>query len=195
MKCSEQGYLTVEATIVFPTVFLSIMAVLWMSMTHCQNVMAASAAMRAASRAASCWEYAGGSNPSVFRKVDTAKNLITPASFTDHDPYRYLFDTGSGTRLANAGAYAARLSGEIPEIAGERDGAPRVVKTGGMLQKYIEVSVKKEYINPLEKIFESNGLDVDNNREVTARSPLNNPGEFVRNASIIYDLFKGDLIN
>ncbi|MDO4324703.1 MAG: pilus assembly protein [bacterium] len=197
MKNSQQGMFTVEASIIFPVIFITILSILWMGMAHTQNIMAASAAMRAANRAASYWEYTGGSNPTVFQTVDSAENLVNANSFSNHDPYRYLFEgLETGQRVANTETYVKKLTGDMPKLVEEEKSLPRVEKTGGLLKKYVQVTVEKEYINPLAGIMKNMGFqDVDMNQEVVVRVPLNNPGEFVRNVSIIYDLYKGILLD
>ena len=186
---NNRGSLTVEAAIVFPTVFIAIIAILWLSITYTQNIMGYAAAMRAAHRAASNWQIAA--DPRVFNPEVSGKDLITRESFIDHDPYRDLFDGINGTnarRLENSQNYADKLFGYIPKMAQEAEHSPSVNKTGLIFNKVVEVSAAKEYINPASELFHSYGYETDMDTKIVVRSPIHTPGEFVRNASLIYDL-------
>lgn len=190
---NNKGMFTVELTLIFPTILFSIMGVLWMSMVHYQNVVAGTVAMRTASRTAAYWNYAGGVNAAGSAGVSTAASLITPASFTSHDPYRYLFEGAEdGTRKSQAVEYAKTLMGSQSSLLGDKENAfePEVEKTGSILKKYVTVSVEKHYVNPIKAYMESCGWITKEDYKVSAKAPLNNPGEFVRTTSIIYDLFQ-----
>lgn len=189
LKSTQRGTVTLEAAIVFPAVFITIIAILWLSIVYTQNMMGYAAAMRAAHRAASNWQIAADSR--VFDPGVSGKDLISKESFAEHDPYRDLFDGVNGTnakRLENAQNYADKLFGYIPNMVEESEHSPSVKKTGMIFKKVVEVTAEKEYINPASGLFHSYGYETDMNTTIVVRSPINTPGEFVRNASLIYDL-------
>ncbi len=193
MENTKKGMFTVELALIFPVILFSIMGVLWMSMVHYQNVLAGTVAMRTCSRAAAYWNYAGGVSAGSSAGVSSAAALITPASFTGHDPYRYLFEgAGDGVRKSQAAAYAKTLMGSQANLIGDNENGfePEVEKTGSILKKYITVSVEKHYVNPIRAYMESCGWITNDDYKISAKAPLNNPGEFVRTTSIIYDLFQ-----
>lgn len=193
MKHNNKGMFTVELTLIFPVILFSIMGVLWMSMVHYQNIVAGTVAMRTASRTAAYWNYAGEISAKSSSGASAAETLITPSSFTSHDPYRYLFEgLGDGNRTQAAVDYARTLMGNQQNLlkSNENGFEPKVEKTGSILKKYITVSVEKNYVNPLKAYMESCGWFAGDHYTVRAKAPLNNPGEFVRTTSIIYDLFQ-----
>lgn len=176
-------------TILFPAIFFVILGILNLCIIHYQNVSISAEAMRAASRTASYWEYADGSNPLIYQDVP-AVQMIEPKSFLTHDPYRYLFDGKAGQKESNSGAYAGELIDSLPILLGGHESRqiPRVYKSGGIMQKYICVEAKRQDIVPMGDMFAKFGVRIPTDHTVTAKARLNNPGEFVRNTSFIYDI-------
>ena len=194
----EKGMLTVEAAILLPVIFAVIFGIYYLSIMLFQSTAATTALMRTAARGAVYWEGLGGASPWSFQ-LDSGNTYYSQnprlvlRSFTDHDPYRYFFDGKQTARIANIQALANSLHSFDPDLlALERAGTPIARKTGNILQKYVEVTVDKSYLNPISNLFARLGIAVDSRIQMTARAPLTNPGEFVRNASFIYDIVKGD---
>lgn len=187
----NRGSFTVEMTILFPAIFFVILGILNMCIIHYQNIAASSAAMRAAARTASYWEYADGRHPAIFQDISGAQ-MINNDSFTEHDPYRYIFDTKSGTKQANASAYASKLIGDLPKLVAEHEdiSTPVVTKSGNLFEKYVTVTVERKDTVPLSSLFKKFGITIRTENTITAKARLNNPGEFVRNMSFVFDTAK-----
>lgn len=199
MLCVKQKYwkgsMTVELAILFPVIFLIILGILSICLTQYQNMVTASAAMQAATRGATYWDKLGGAGAWDFQLSDaeTDGGKLVSMDFTDHDPYRYLLDTKKGNRLTNTQAYANWLLGQNVNVTlgEETTSQPKADKTGGFLQKYVTVTVTKQYTNPLGSMLERLGIYSAENRVITASAPLNTPSEFIRNMSFLYDQIHG----
>ena len=189
-----RGSMTVELVIIFPVIFLVILGGLSICITQYQNMVTASAAMQAAARGAAYWDKISDSGAWDFQvSGGTDGGKLVGMDFTDHDPYRYLLDTKKGSRIKNTEAYAKWLIGQNPDIGfGEEETSePKADKTGGFLQKYVTVTVTKQYTNPLGPMLERLGINIGGDRTITASAPLNTPTDFIRNISFIYDQIHG----
>lgn len=192
----ERGSVTVEMTIVFPIVFLTIVGMIYMSIVKYQNIVTATAAMQTAARAAANWNTIGG-NPDngdagwYTREYDGIKVLIPRPNYSEHDPYGSILDLRSANREKNTADYMSWIMSGNPEIFDDAEitGTPTADKSG-LLQKYITVSIKKTYINPLGNLLESVGIASGESRTITAKAPLNTPTEFIRNVSYIMELVR-----
>jgi hypothetical protein len=192
----ERGSVTVEMTIVFPIVFLTIVGMIYMSIVKYQNIVTATAAMQTAARAAANWNTIGG-NPDngdagwYTREYDGIKVLIPRPNYSEHDPYGSILDLRSANREKNTADYMSWIMSGNPEIFDDAEitGTPTADKSG-LLQKYITVSIKKTYINPLGNLLESVGIASRESRTITAKAPLNTPTEFIRNVSYIMELVR-----
>ena len=192
----ERGSVTVEMTIVFPIVFLTIVGMIYMSIVKYQNIVTATAAMQTAARAAANWNTIGG-NPDngdagwYTREYDGIKVLIPRPNYSEHDPYGSILDLRSANREKNTADYMSWIMSGNPEIFDDAEitGTPTADKSG-LLQKYITVSIKKTYINPLGNLLESVGIASRESRTITAKAPLNTPAEFIRNVSYIMELVR-----
>ena len=192
----ERGSVTVEMTIVFPIVFLTIVGMIYMSIVKYQNIVTATAAMQTAARAAANWNTIGG-NPDngdagwYTREYDGIKVLIPRPNYSEHDPYGSILDLRSANHEKNTADYMSWIMSGNPEIFDDAEitGTPTADKSG-LLQKYITVSIKKTYINPLGNLLESVGIASGESRTITAKAPLNTPTEFIRNVSYIMELVR-----
>lgn len=190
-KKQEKGSLTVEMAIVLPIVLLTIFGMIYLSIVHYQNMVTATAAMQTAAKAAANWNTLGSGDSEGWyvREVDGQKILVTRPDYGDHDPYGSILDTEAGTRLDNVEAYMEWLMTGNPTVfEGETTSEATAEKTGGLLQKYISVSIEKTYINPLGNLMESIGIADSDTNVITAKAPLNTPTEFIRNISFIEEL-------
>lgn len=209
----ERGSMTVEMTMVLPIVLLTIFGLIYLSIVKYQNMVTATAAMQTASKVAANWHSLGGNVPELSSEGITyadegpgawglvedesgSKALVPKPNYTDRNPYMYILDTKRGNREKNAEVYMNWLMSGNPEVFGEeKTGAPAVKTTGGLLQKYISVSVEKTYINPLGNMLESIGIADEMTNVITARAPLNAPTEFIRNVTFVeymIDMLVGD---
>jgi hypothetical protein len=190
-----RGSMTVELAIIFPVIFLVILGILSLCLVHYQNLVTASAAMEAAARGASYWDKLGGEGAWDFQSgsAGSESGRMVGTDYTDHDPYRYFFDTKNGRRIANTESFAKWLLGRSPDvtIGKAQVGDPKADKTGGFLQKYVTVTVTNRYTNPLGALFSRVGIGLPDTVEITASAPLNTPVEFIRNATFLYDQVHG----
>lgn len=196
MKTRKKGSLTVELAIVLPMVLLIMVAMLQLCITKYQNIVTTTAAMQAAARGAAYWDKLGGSGAWDFQVAGangSGHGEMVAANFSEHDPYRYLIDTNSSNRSSNVASYAKWLVNQNVDIQETTTNDPVVKKTGGLLQKYITVSVTKKYVNPLGRTFEKLGIYQPAQNTVTASAPLNTPTEFIRTAAFLYDVAKNKL--
>ena len=167
-----RGSFTVEMAVVFPIILIVILGTLRLCITQYENLTTATAAMQAAARGAAYWD-------------------TMDRDYTNHDPYRYIFDTKTEDKEKKIKSYAEGLmtSGQIQS---ENQGLS-AKKTGNILQKYVEVTVVKKNLNPLARTLRNLGFNVQETYLITAKAPLNTPTEFIRMASFIYDLVKDKL--
>ncbi len=166
-KHTHKGSFTVEMAIIFPIIFIVILGTLRLCITHYDNLTTATAAMQAAARGAAYWDTMG-------------------RDYTNHDPYRYIFDSKAGDKTKKVAEYAEALM-TSGNISSETE-TLTVRKTGNILQKYVEVSVVKKNLNPMAQTLRNLGLNVPETYLITAKAPLNTPTEFIRMVSFIYDL-------
>jgi hypothetical protein len=111
--------------------------------------------------------------------------------FGSNAPYGSILDLRSANREKNTADYMSWIMSGNPEIFDDAEitGTPTADKSG-LLQKYITVSIKKTYINPLGNLLESVGIASRESRTITAKAPLNTPTEFIRNVSYIMELVR-----
>lgn len=160
-----------EMALIFPVIFIVILGTLRLCITHYENLTTATAAMQAAARGAAAWDSLG-------------------RDYTNHDPYRYIFDSKVTDKAEKVAAYADGLM-SATQIQ-SKNSKPTVRKTGGVFQKYVEVSVEKRNLNPMAPFLRNLGINVPESYQITAKAPLNTPTEFVRMVSFIYDLVEGN---
>ena len=137
------------------------------------------------------WNSIGGDAGWYTREYDGIEVLIAKPDYSEHDPYGSILDLRSSKRENNTAEYMNWLMTGNPEIFDDAEitGTPTADKSG-LLQKYISVSIKKTYINPLGNLLESVGIASRESRTITAKAPLNTPTEFIRNVSYIMELVR-----
>lgn len=75
---SNKGMFTVELTLIFPIIFLAILAVIYMSIIHYQNITTAAVAMQSANRVAAYWQYIGDGSTEMLTgtRGESGKNAF-----------------------------------------------------------------------------------------------------------------------
>lgn len=188
MKQRQQskGMFTVELTLIFPVIFLSILAVMYMSVIHYQNITTSAMAMQSANRIAAYWQFIEDDRPSILYAT-RAKDMLVSDDFEDCDPYRYLIGTESSNavRNRNSNLYIQNQMGRLTKYYEDGQATIAVEKKGGFLNPYIEVSVTRQYANPLGNLLESFGIGSREQRTVRATAPLMNQTELIRNVEFI----------
>lgn len=188
----QKGSVTVEAVLVFPIIFLGIIAIMYISIINFQNISTSTTAMQSSNRIAIAWQHIGGSSPSMLKEVDEAKDMLRSETFKNHDPYRFIIDGKKIQREKNGTEYALKLARKVPEIhTSDTDNKDMIVKkTDAFLMQYIEVTTNKSYINPLGKTFEKLGIQDKNKNIITARVVLTSPTELIRNIDFINEILQ-----
>lgn len=188
-----RGVLTVELTLIFPVIFLGMMAVMYMSIIQYQNVINAAAVMQSANRIAAYWPYIGdGSAAMLNPSAETsAASLLHVSYFANNDPYRNLYDGNRGNRLSAGQNYANSLIGALPSFYESESAAEiRVQKTGNFLIPNITVSVEKHYVNPFGQGFQQFGIGNKVDSIVKTTAPLTSDAEFVRNIDFVQEMIE-----
>lgn len=192
----QKGMFTVEAVLIVPLMIACILGIIYLSILLYQNTVAVAEATRAANRASAYWSYIGVDNPPALTDETEASALITEESYTDRSPYRFIAEsitTKNSKRLQNSEQYAkTRVSGIAFQAYTNGNAADLTVKTtSGFLSSSIEVTVKKQYINPLGNLLAKLGIGQKQDYTSTASAPITNPTEFIRNVDTLYDVGTG----
>lgn len=192
-KNSQRGSTTVEAALILPVIFLGIIAILYISIIHYQNIATSAAVMRSANRISVNWQHIDEESPTVLNETNEAELMLSKENFAVHDPYRFIIDGKKGKREENGRKYALRLAGEVPKFyTNQSDNKEmQVNKTGNFFIHYIEVSTNKSYTNPLGGALESFGVGAGSKDDIKAKTVLTSSTEFIRNIGFINELVKG----
>lgn len=191
-RAHQRGSLSVEAALVFPLLFMGLLALIYISILYYQNVAASAAVMQAANRVAGSWNHLAAADPAPLAESEEAADLLQASDFRGHNPYRHLFDISAGKRLENGTAYAVRKLEAIADINANigREDAVQVRKAGLWLAPYIEVELDRSYFNPLGRWMERVGIGGRQQAVVRSRSPLTSPTELIRTVSFAEELLR-----
>ena len=182
---AEQGYLTIEATMVFSVLFFSLIFILFMGLVLYQNVNVQSVAIQASER---------GSIIYSSRVSDMSKGVKTLDDFLIRDPYRNVpFMDGGGKA-----EYSAIINKYIDENLGRRDIIRGETENKGdyvevedyLIAKRVKVNIKSGYKMPVDSIAEMFGKKGPFEIDTTAVSAVTDPADFVRNVDIAADVMK-----
>lgn len=189
----NKGVFTVELTLIFPVIFLAILAVLYMSIIHYQNMITSAVAMQSANRIAAYWQYIGDESTEMLdgTRSGSAAQLLIESDFKHRDPYRNIIDGNKGNRTRAGQVYANSLIGGLPSFYSDgSDAQIQVKKAGCFLMPYIEVTTERQFINPLGRSFEQFGIGDREQRKVRATAPLTSNAEFVRNIDFMQEVIE-----
>lgn len=189
MKKKLKGSMTVEMAIVFPIIFFVILGVLELCITQYQNVITTTAVIQSAAKGAAYWDRLGGEEAWDFKlaNADEPTGKMVNTDYSDHDPYSNIIDTKKDKKISNIQKYAAWLLGQNINLQNSTT-ENLSVKKGGLIFKYIEVSVTKKYDRPLDALLVGYGFTSSAEKVITAKAPLNTPTGFIRDVTFIYDL-------
>ena len=185
LKKSQAGYLTIEITIVFTTLFFSLLFILFMGMVLYQEVNVQSLAMRTAER---------GSVIYSSRVSDMAAGEKKLADFAIRDPYRNVPFMDSGKKKD----YKNLLNKYIDENLGRNSILNGVMNNQGdyvtikdnFISKKIVVNIQAGYTMPVDSIPKMFGMDGPFEVNTTATAVVVDTPEFVRNVDIVTDVLK-----
>lgn len=185
MMQNQKGYLTVELTLVFSTVFFSLLLILFMGMVLYQEVHLQSLAVRVSARGAVIY----GS-----RVEDMETGIKRLSDFEDRDPYRYLSSIFGGDKTTEyknrLNEYISRNIGDYNILTGEVKSKDYVTIQDYVLVKRIKVNIKEDYHMPVDAVARMFGYDGAFHIDTTAMSTVSEPVEFVRNIDLCTDIFK-----
>ncbi len=181
----QDGYLTIEATIVFSALFFSLIFILFMGMVLYQNVNLQSVAVQASER---------GSVVYSSRVKNMSTGVKTLDDFLIRDPYRNVPFMDSGSKAD----YAAIINTYINGQMGERDIISGQVKNSGnyvevedyLIEKRIKVNVQADYKMPVDGIAEMFGKKGPFAIDTTAVSAVIDSPDFVRNVDLATDVIR-----
>ncbi|NLL06230.1 MAG: pilus assembly protein [Clostridiaceae bacterium] len=186
---SEKGSTTIEAALIFPVIFLTIVSLVYVSVFLYEKAYIKSIANRAVERGAAIWK-----NP----ETDMYISLVKPGDFKNNDPYWRLIDLNKTAKEEKVENYIKKHLDEY-SILRSRD------KKGPMNTTDIEFSaelknylVYKKLIVTVDKKFElplGNGLaflGINNTVKISAKSEaiVNEPAEFIRSTDLAIDMGK-----
>lgn len=186
---SNKGSTTIEAALIFPVIFLTIITLIYVSVFLYEQAYVKSLADRAAERGAAIWK-----NP----ESDMYISLVKLGDFKYNDPYWRLIDLNKSSKEKKIGEYIKKSLDEY-SILRSRD------KEGPMNTTDIEFSAEvKNYIVykkltvTVDKKFKlpvGNGLaflGIDNTIKISAKSEalVNEPAEFIRSTDLAIDMGK-----
>jgi len=180
---TNKGSIVVEASLVFPVVFLAIIAVMYMCMLLYQKVYIQSIADLGVERGAATW-----SNPAK----DTALGSLTQEDLKSGGLYWRLFDLERDKRRSNLKNYIEKRLGAFNILESIMDPGQRVSVeiVDYIIYKKLVVSVNERYKIPVGKTLRMFGLDENYAVSVRSEAVLNEPVEFIRNTDFILDVEK-----
>ena len=179
----QDGYLTVEASIVFSVLFFSLILILFIGMVLYQEVNLQSLAVRASER--------GGVIYSA-RVSDMTTGIKTLEDFKNRDPYRNVpfLNTFNDDAYENViGEYVNNYLKENNVLSGER-GSYNVDIINRLFSKRVKVNISNSYRMPVDSISEMFGHKGPFDVDTTAVSAVVDSPDFVRNVDMVLDVAK-----
>lgn len=186
---SNKGSTTIEAALIFPIIFLTIITLIYVSIFLYEQAYVKSLADRAAERGAAIWK-----NP----ESDMYISLVKLGDFKYNDPYWRLIDLNKSSKEKKIGEYIKRSLDEYSILRSrDKEGPMNTTDIAFSAQvknyivyKKLTVTVDKKFKLPL-----GNGLaflGIDNTIKISAKSEalVNEPAEFIRSTDLAIDMGK-----
>lgn len=186
---SNKGSTTIEAALIFPVIFLTIITLIYVSVFLYEQANVKSLADRAAERGAAIWK-----NP----ESDMYISLVRLGDFKYNDPYWRLFDLNKGSKEEKIEEYIKKSLAEYSILRSrDKEGPMNTtdIEFSAEVKNYIvykklTVTVDKKFKLPL-----GNGLaflGIDNTIKISAKSEalVNEPAEFIRSTDLAIDMGK-----
>ena len=174
----QNGYLTVEVTLVFTLILFSLMVIIFLGIFLYQQTALQSSVQMIASQGAAM--YASGST-----ELTTAERPL--ASYKNQDPYVNFIDSPAKTAAVNSISTAIAVASNQNEIrkgANELSGA--IFKRDFISAKVI-VSAARDYTMPIVSAANTFGLVSPLKVNAAAAAPVTNPVEVIRMTDICTD--------
>lgn len=185
IKTEKEGYMTVEAAMVFSVLFFSLIFILFMGMVLYQEVNLQGLAVRASER---------GSVIYSSRVSDMSSGMKTLDDFLIRDPYRNVpfMDSGKKSDYTSViNTYINQNLGKYDVISGEvRNSGNYVEIEDYLIEKRVKVTIESGYRLPVDSIAEMFGQDGPFEISTAAVSAVVDSPDFVRNVDLAMDVVK-----
>lgn len=181
----QDGYMTIEITLIFQVLFFSLLLILFMGLVLYQEVNLQSLAVKTSER---------GSVIYSSRVADMATGVKTLPDFKYRDPYRNVPFMDSGSKED----YKKLLNTYVAKNLGKRDVITGKVKNSGnyvtvedyLIAKKIRVNIQSDYKMPVDSIAKMFGKEGPFSVNTTAISAVADSPDFVRNVDLATDVMK-----
>lgn len=182
---AQDGYLTIEAAMVFPVLFFSLIFILFLGMVLYQHVNLQSIAVQASER---------GSVIYSSRVKDMSAGVKTLDDFLVRDPYRNVPFMDGG----NKAGYSAIINTYIDGQMGRRDIIEGSGQNSGdyvevedyLIEKRIKVHIHSNYEMPIVSIPAMFGQEGPFEVDTTVVSAVTDSPDFVRNVDLAADVIR-----
>lgn len=185
IKSESDGYITVEAAMVFSVLFFSLIFILFMGMVLYQEVNLQGLAVQASER---------GSVIYSSRVSDMAAGTKTLEDFLIRDPYRNVPFMDNGKKSD----YTSVINTYINQNLGNRDVISGEVHNSGnyvaiedyLIEKRVKVTIESGYRLPVDSIASMFGQEGPFEVHTAAVSAVVDSPDFVRNVDLAMDVVK-----
>lgn len=185
IKTKNDGYITVEAAMVFSVLFFSLIFILFMGMVLYQEVNLQGLAVQASER---------GSVIYSSRVSDMSTGMKTLEDFLIRDPYRNVpfMDSGKKSEYTSViNTYINQNLGKREVINGELRNSGNYVKVEDyLIEKRVKVTIQSGYRLPVDSIAGMFGQEGPFEVHTAAVSAVVDSPDFVRNVDLAMDVVK-----
>lgn len=179
----QEGYMTIEITIIFPAVFFSLIIILFMGIVLYQEVNLQSLAVRASERGAVVY---------TSRVSNMTTGIKTLEDFKIRDPYRNVpFMSGGDKKryMALVNEYVSSKLDQGSVLFGIDQNEGNYVQVEDyLIAKRIKVTIHAMYHTPADGIARMFGQEGPFDVNTTASSAVADSPDFVRNVDIVIDI-------
>lgn len=177
----RSGMVTIEATIVFPALFFSLILILFMGLVLYQEVNLQSLAVRASERGAVVYGSRTGNMTTSIKTLD---------DFKYRDPYRnvpFLNTLSDGSYRGLIEQYVGSYIGDNNVLEGENPGHSVEIENY-IIAKRVKVRISNGYQIPVESIGKMFGHEGPFEVNTAAVSAVTDSPDFVRNVDLALDV-------
>lgn len=182
---NQDGYLTIEATMVFSVLFFSLIFILFMGIVLYQEVNTQSLAARASERGSVIYSSRVSDMTTGIKKLD---------DFKIHDPYRNVPFMDSGAKkdyTSVVNQYVSAGLGKYNVITGTVKNSGNYTKVeDNLISKKIKVNIESSYKMPVDSVAEMFGKKGPFDVNTTMVSAVVDSPDFVRNVDLTMDVVK-----
>lgn len=175
--CNRKGSLVVEAALVFPIVFLAVIAVIYICMLMYQRTYIQTLANLAADRGAATWNN--------FTR-DTTLGRTDKVNLDASGLYWRLFDFNKTTKEHNLKDYIEKRLGAYSILGSDKQVSIQVVDY--IAYKKLVISINDSYRIPVGSVLKIFGLGDRYTISVKSEAVINEPVEFIRNTDFVLDM-------